>query len=332
MEAIKALKTTIHDGTEHTVFSEYPKPSQCPEDIHWRMVADLELDAMVEEVVRLTDKQVPQRISIPAIQIHLGVADVKDLLTAIDTVVDQVRGTPHMASFPTFRFTPELFVFWKDCADLNRYVWSKAVESATPILNLHKSFLARQSKDWVVAGSLYEEFNSGHGLGQTLTDVGKYRYASRIFRFHINGYGANDAPMSVAADCVPLPLWNSYNFVENKDAADMLSGLGYDLKLRSDKGAKAKTAAAMKKAGKTADRPAAKIKGVKRQRHSEADDRPYPSLPGTSTDSSNVATIEADYHVVSLDRTTYREMVRESGELRAQVRELTNRMRRKDED
>ncbi|MCP3667112.1 MAG: hypothetical protein GY696_32250 [Gammaproteobacteria bacterium] len=127
MEANKALKTTIHDGTEHTAFSEYPKPSQCPEDIQWRMVADLELDALVEEVVRLTEKQVPQRISIPAIQIHLGVADVKDLLTAIDTVVDQVRGTPHMASFPTFRFTPELFVFWKDCANLNRYVWSKAV-------------------------------------------------------------------------------------------------------------------------------------------------------------------------------------------------------------
>ena len=88
----------------------------------------------------------------------------------------------------------------------------------------------------------------------------------------------------------------------------------------------------MKKAGKTADRPAAKIKGVKRQRHSEADDRPYPSLPGTSTDSASVATIEADYHVVSLDRTTYREMIRESGELRAQVRELTNRLRRKDEE
>ncbi len=325
-----ALKITIRDGAEHTLFAEYSRPDNCSEDITWRMAADMELDAIVEEIVRLLDKLSPQRISVPAFQVFLGISDQKDILTAIDMVVDQARGTPHMVSVPTFRYTPSLFVFWSDVTDLNRYVWTKAVESATPILNLHKTFLARQSKDWVVAGTLYVEFNTGHGLGQTLTDVAQYRYAARIFRFHINGYGANNAPMSIASDCVPLPLEKSYNFVENTDIVEMLTGLGCELRHRSEKGQRVKMAAAAKKSGKAPEKPAAKVKGVKRQRHSEADDRPFPSLPGSS--SSNSATLEADYHVVSLDRTTYRDMIRENGEMRSKVRDLTTRMRRKDEE
>ncbi len=51
MEDIKRIELTLEPNTQHCIVSEYESPPNCPVDLGWKCVVEMDLDGVVEMVV-----------------------------------------------------------------------------------------------------------------------------------------------------------------------------------------------------------------------------------------------------------------------------------------
>ena len=332
MEDIKRIELTLEPNTQHCIVSEYESPPNCPVDLGWKCVVEMDLDGVVEMVVKMLERPTAQRISVPALQQFIGLDEREVLETAICTLIDAAAGTPHVISLPTLRFVPGAFLFWGDCAYLNELIWRKSVEANVPVLNIHKTFMSRQGREWITAASLYSEFCSGEGFGTLLNEAGMCRYTSRLCRFHMNGFG-NEAPVTMPPEIRPIDLWRTFLYTENETMAAMLVDMGYTCEGKAAVQAKKKA-----KAKGELSKGDKKVKGEKvlcqqepvpMEVEPEGGDGPVVPVPvpvNVKRQRTNVLSYRrpADYTVISIDKSTFKEMIRDNGLLREDLRKVSS--------
>ena len=302
----------LESESEHVLFSELEKNLICPEEVDWRVLEHQDIELFVEEVLALLERKLPQRITLPAFQAFVGVVPVQEVINAMDGLLESVRGSRHLISIPTMRYVPSAFPSWEDVTKINKFIWQKAVEMAAPILLLHKSFLSRQNGAWVVCPSVYTEFVSNDGLGSELTKNGKYRYAARLLRYH-GSFKSAEPPCQLSEPVVPLPLWNTWAYIENECTWELLNGLGYNMDKRL-----------------TSKRKGGKPRGkVNKRQKAGADDgvavvgeKEKAAAAVNGGRAKNVVTYSAPISVISIDSDTFKRVFRENMELRADLKAL----------
>ena len=229
--ALANLVAQLEANTNHYVLSEMDRPMICPEQIQWVTIETQDMDLLTEKVMALLENESPVRVTLPVLQHFLGVVRIGELISGVENIIDAVRGSCHVVSIPTALYIPQSFPIWGEVEKFNAFVFKKSVEMALPILLLHKSFLTRQKNKWVVSPDCFLEFVTDNGLGQSLTVNAKYRYASRILRFHASLRHA-EPPCQVSSPVVPLPLAETWRYAEKPETAEILQGLGYEVKPR----------------------------------------------------------------------------------------------------
>ena len=80
-------------------------------DLGWKKVMEQELKFMVETVLSMLQRDVPQRLTIPAIQMFVHIASKDKIEKAVLQLFDAAAGTVHMIVVPTLRYQPYLFFF-----------------------------------------------------------------------------------------------------------------------------------------------------------------------------------------------------------------------------
>ena len=83
-------------------------------DLGWKKVMEQELKFMVETVLSMLQRDVPQRLTIPAIQMFVHIASKDKIEKAVLQLFDAAAGTVHMIVVPTLRYQPYLFLFWEE--------------------------------------------------------------------------------------------------------------------------------------------------------------------------------------------------------------------------
>ena len=319
--AKKTIPAELKPNCEHTILSEYEEQEYCPAAIEWKCMTERSLPEFEETVLEMLRRTVPQRMSLPGVNMFVGIVPVDEILRSIDTMVDAVRGTPHVLAIPTFRFLPSIYHLWSEVARLNHHVWQRSAESATPLLHLHKNFLCKQGRDWVAAGGLYSEFVAGMGLGNTLNQAGLFRYVNRLVRFHCAGF-MHEAPSVNLSSMMPLPLWHTYMYVEAPFAAAILEGAGHELRMRPVRSAGKGRGKAVPMEVSSVGEPVKPDRGVqalKRQRVGEAG--PSSSVGRGRGGGQRVVPAMPNYNLISIDKQTFRGLVSDNGDLRSQLRE-----------
>ena len=323
METPKNIPEGLKLNTEHTILSEYEEHDFNTAAIEWKCMVEVPLKEYEETVIEMLSRSMPQRITCPGLQAYLGIVPVEDIFSSIDIMLDAVRGTQHVVAIPTFIFRPALYHLWSEISRINHHIWMRSAESATPLLHLHKNFLCKQGRSWVCAGRLFTEFEQGTGLGSQLNREGLVRYTNRLFRFHCAGF-THEIPMANLSDSAPLPLNETYLFTENLATAALLEGAGFVLTKRPARGAKkakgAKSAQAVPmevETGDGGDKPeCAVVHGVKRQR--SYDDLPTGAI-GRGRGRAKAG--NSDYSLISIDKMTFKGMIKDNGDLRGKLRE-----------
>ena len=283
------LVLQLEKDTRHVIFSDHDRPMICPEEITWVHFESQDIEQLTEMVMAEMEHEMPVRVTLPVLQAFVGVLPPEDLIRAIDQIIDAVRGSCHVVSVPSLRFIPDKFMVWPEVERVNEHIWRRHVEMAIPILLLHKSFLSRQQNKWVVCPQMYLEYVTDTGLGHTLTVNAKYRYSSRLLRFHASLH-RQEPPCQVSSPVVPLPLYQTWSYVEKPETAEILQGLGCELKPR-----------AMNKRGK-------KGKGEKSKGEGKAGVVTYAAPKPIS--------------VISIDEGTFKRVFRENCELRSDLKLL----------
>ena len=227
---VKDLKTT--EGTRHCHLSDQEEPDAIPPQLAWRCCAELTPEMLVELVHTFMEKPEPQRISVGALQVFVGLYKEEEILKCVDSLLEAARGTVHVVSLCTLRYVPNAFIHWSVVDNVNKHIWKLHQEGGLPMLNLHRTFYARQGQAWVTSSHCYQDFMDGSNLGSVLSDVGICRYRSRIVNFHSN-IDRSSAVVREVMSLAPLPLWQTFQYTENEVAAELLSSLGYELKTRS---------------------------------------------------------------------------------------------------
>ena len=340
MEAVNPVQLTLEPNTQHVVFSEFEYPPDCPVDLAWKTILEQEIGVVVEMVLARLENEIPQRVSVPGLQVFVGIVERQVLEETVCKLIQAAKGTPHVVSVPTFRYIPSGFLYWDDCAALNRLIWSKSVDVNVPVLNLHKSFLGHQTKEWIVVGPVYSEFTQDLGLGSTLNESGMTRYTSRLYRFHQNGF-SNAAPSVIPPECRPLELWRTFSYTENPETAEFLGGLGYPLAKRALVKAEAKSR-------KKAVQAKAKVKAVpmvsvdvvpmdvdvpEKEGVAKVEPEPVKSNKG-KRQRPNIIHYNrpAAYSLISIDRETFRSMIKDNGDLRQDLKKVSSVLVANDEE
>ncbi len=303
---INNVVVQIEPGTEHTIISELPRAMVTPTEIEWKTLESQDLEAMQELVFSLLERNTPQRITIPAMQIFADSTPVDQVLGTIDSIFEMVRGSMHVVTFPTLRFIPSAYPTWESVARINAHIMQRSIEFATPILLLHKSFMSRQKGEWVVCPTVYKEYCAGHGLGSELTPNGAYRYAQRLIRFH-GAFHRVEAPCQQSAPVVPLDLWRTWTYTETPLMAEILTEMGHVLERPKRKGGRAK--------GKVFKRQKAANGGVQQAGNGQVN-------PSCSKDNVLTYAAPSPMSIISIDEGTFKKVFRENCQLRQDLKLL----------
>ena len=224
--------TPLVPGTKHYIVSEIEQPFGWEEKIKWITCADQINTELVYTVCQFMSRPEPHRITIAAVGQFVGVMDRKDIFKLIEELLETVNGTKHQLGFTTVRYTPASFMYWSLVSEINKFLWEKASQHGFPILNLHRSFQVKQGQKWAVAPRCFEEFVDGVGFGSTLSPIGLERYQSRLIKFHAAAYDVETACTQKFCDTEPIPLADTYTYVENEATRELLLSLGFTLKER----------------------------------------------------------------------------------------------------
>ena len=335
MEDVRRIEVTLPANTQHVVLSELECPPSCPIDLGWRTEIEQDLPALIETVRELLQRDLPQRLSLPVLQIFVGITGKGELEEAVCKLLSMAVGTQHIIAIPTFRYSPGLFLYWDQIADLNKLVWEKSIAGGVPVLNLHKSYLCKQGREWTAAGSVYEEFCSGTGLGITLTSSGIQRYISRLSRFHMSGF-AHESPVTMPAECRPIELNNTFVFTENPDTAEFLSGLGYKLLTRAEGKALRKKELAKAKSVDVAVAMEVEpevVSGSVVAAKPEVKPKRLQKAKGKRPKGANTAFVSrpSHYDLISIDRVTFRDLIKTNGDLRSDLQKVGKVLVKNDE-
>ncbi len=320
----------VSPGTVHSHLSDVDQPDEIPENLTWRVCQELCPERLLELVMTFVERSEPQRLSISAFQLYVGLYPVNEIKEKIDQVLEVARGTQHIISVCTLRYLPSSFVQWDVISEVNRHIAQRAQEESLPLLNLHRSFLCKQGTDWVTASRCYQDFLMKEALGSVLSDIGVCRYRSRIVSFH-GFFDQNVAVVRPLVEQAPLPLWETFQYTEDPTAAELLSSVGYELKTKegvmkekrvAKKRAK-KIAAALaeqeeaKKAGPADRQEVGVVQRGRRQEKGRKRSR------ARSWDTEKVSVSRPlNYQLMSIDQGTFRDMVSQIGTLKENLRKM----------
>ncbi len=221
----------IQDGREHTVLSDVEEGDSWPASITWITICDRSESQLLDIIQAITKRDAPQRVSIPGCQQFVGVLPVDKICNLVDTVMKFFAGTKHQVVIPTLRYIPVSFMYWEDVFAINKFIWTNAVAYGYGVLNLHRNFMARQTRHWVVHGPCYAEFSADQGLGATMSLEGVKRYEARLLRLHTGGFDVEHTPSVPNKDEMPLPLWSTTCYVQSRSSCEILESLGYRMEV-----------------------------------------------------------------------------------------------------
>ena len=330
----------ISPGTSHVHLSDIESPDCVPDQLNWRCCAELCPERLLELVMSLMEKKEPQRLSMTAHQLFLGLYPVRDIKKSIDDVLEAAKGTHHVISVCTMRYLPSSFVMWDQINDINRHIAQRAQEENLPLLNIHKSFLCRQGPDWVTSGMCYLDFVNKSALGSVLSQIGVCRYRSRIVSFH-SFFDQNVAVVRKVVDQAPLPLWETFQYTEDEVAAELLTSLGYVLKTRVVVSKEKKLAKRRAKrvavalaeqeadkavnGGESGDQGVVQVASNGQRGRRPEKGRKRSHARSWDTERCSV-TRPYNYELMSIDKSTFRGMISQIGDLKESLRKLSKKL------
>ena len=331
-ENLKYVKDlSVSPGTVHSHFADVDQPEDIPENLRWRVCSELCPERLIELIMSYMERKEPQRISVTAFQLYLGIYPEREIKGAIDEVLGAARGTQHVISICTLRYLPSSFIMWDQVSSLNKHIAQRAQEEGLPLLNLHRSFLCRQGADWVTAAMCYQDFVTKEALGSVLSEIGVCRYRSRIVSFH-GFFDQNVAVIKQLVDQTPLPLWETFQYTEDPVASELLSSLGYDLKTRDavmkekrvakKKAKRVAAALAEQEEAKRASVAAGQEESVVQRGRRQEKGRKRSRARSFDTEKVSV-TRPYNYQLMSIDAGTFREMVSQIGTLKENLRKMS---------
>ena len=307
----------LAEGCVHTILSDLEEPGDLSGQVTWVMTAEFDPERFAEVAMSLLESADKQRITAPGVQQFLGIMAIEDILRLIDLLVDRAEATNHILVIPTFIYRPAQYVLWPLVRQVNAYLRHKAIEKSRPLLNLARSFVARQQSDWVASAGCFSEYCDGSGLGSSMSETGMTRYVSRLLRFHVFLDSGVESPVPEDKECAPLPLWCTFSFTEKSETAEILSSFGYNLRKRkADRAAK-----------KVARRKlsVAKGKAVKEEKRVVMGEPEKVEVMDTGDQ-------QGDYSVLPIDAVTFRSMVAQIGTLKKELCEEKDCSKGKDKE
>lgn len=316
----------VSPGTSHHHLSDVEEPESVPPQLNWRFCGELCPERLLELVLSFMEKSQPQRLSISAMQLYIGLYPEREILKVIDEILESARGTCHVLSICTVRYLPSQFISWDSVNVINRHIAQRSQEGGLPLLNLHKSFLQRQGSDWVTSGLCYRDFVEKTALGSVLSDMGICRYRSRIISFH-GHFDQSVAVVKTIVDQAPLPLWNTYQYTEDDVASELLTSLGYELRTRAAVDKEKKVA--KKKAKRVAAALAEQREAVEAEKDASGGQkraRGRGQENGRKRARSCTVTRPYNYTLMSIDTQTFRDMVTQIGDLKEKLRQSVKKV------
>lgn len=235
MDICKPREICLLEGTVHTVISDVEEGSNWPQEVTWITCCEKTESQLLDVIQAIVERDDPQRVSVPGIQQFVGVLPVDKVCHLVDNVMKSFVGTKHQVVIPTVRFIPASFMYWEHVFAVNKFIWSQAVAYGFGVLNLHRNFMARQSRSWVVHGPCYAEFSADQGLGAMMSCEGVKRYEARLLRLHTSGFDVEHTPSVPVGDVMPLPLWSTAGFCQNRGCCELLESLGYVMEVPKPK-------------------------------------------------------------------------------------------------
>ena len=320
----------VSPGTSHCHLSDVEEPDSVPPQLNWRYCGELCPERLLELIFSYMEKGQPQRLSISAFQLFVGLHPEREIIKVIDEALEAAKGTAHIISICTLRYLPSSFVTWDTVNNINRHIARRSQEEGLPMLNLHKSFLQRQGSDWVTSGLCYQDFVEKSALGSVLSAMGVCRYRSRIISFH-GHFDQNVAVVKPLVDQAPLPLWYTYQYTEDDVASELLTSLGYELKTRVmavKEKKKAKKLAKRVEAAKALQQEPVNGEGVGKavaQQRGRKQERGRKRARSWDSEKCSV-TRPYNYTLMSIDTETFRGMVSQIGDLKEKLRQAVKKL------
>ena len=320
MDVLKTKTINLKEGTVHTIVSDQEEVDGWPQEITWITCMEKSEEQLMDTLEAIVRRDTPQRVSVPGLQMFCGVMPVDRLCKLVDRIMECFAGTQHRVVIPTARYVPAAFMFWEACFKLNKHIWSQAVAYGFGVLNLHRNFMSRQSRSWVVHGPCYTEFNEDTGLGTNLSEEGLKRYEARMLRLHTNGFDVEHPPC-VPVEAMPLPLWSSAGYCNSRSCCDLLESLGYEMQVPKRRKQVTKEGVRVARQGQVA--PVAVLpRGAKRGRTDSVGQESVRSgrgrgrggVPPRDVSGNKIATLQ-------LEAGTVRSMIRQIADLKMVVRQ-----------
>ena len=155
MDAMIQREVQLMEGTTHTTISDVEEGFGWPTDVTWITCCERSESQLLDLVQSIVGRSTPQRVSIPGVQYLIGVLPVDKICGLVDKVIKLFLGTKHQVVIPTLRFIPASFMYWEHVQAVNSHIWTQSVSHGYGVLNLHRTFMVRQSRQWVVYGPCY---------------------------------------------------------------------------------------------------------------------------------------------------------------------------------
>ena len=335
MDVSLVKEIQLKEGTQHTIISDQEELDGWPQEVTWITCVEKSEVQLLDTIQAIVRWDTPQRVSIPGLQMFCGVLHVDAICRLVDTIIKCFAGTKHQVIIPTVRFVPAAFMWWEQTFALNKYIWAQAVAHGCGVLNLHRNFMARQSRSWVVHGPCYAEFCEDTGLGATLSSEGMKRYEARLLRLHSGGFDREYPPAVPLNDQMPLVLWSTAGYCNSRSCSELLESLGYKMAIPK-----------RERAGRKAAEQAQTVKGAKVSRGSKRgrslsvgpEQEPVgPSRASRGRGRGRVSPRDSSGNIIStfqLEEGTVRSMIRQISDLKllVQVRDDEIQRARKEQE
>ena len=122
-------------------------------------------------------------------------------------------------TYPTLPYKPSLEHIWPELADLNQWLKSETLSLHATPFNFNK-WISKQARDnnklREIRGTMYVEYNTKVGLGETLTYEAKESVTNHLIVHHITGVRyIVDISINNEAPPVPLARTGGYQMVES---------------------------------------------------------------------------------------------------------------------
>ena len=305
-------EVVLAEGTRHTILSDVEESGEFPVQISWVCTVELDTERFLELALSILSNPEPQRLSCPGLNQFVGIFSVTRICEMIEVMAEAAENTPHILVVPTFIYRPSQYNVWADTKEINTYLRRRSIDKSMPLLNLGRSFMARQQSDWVPAGCCFHEYVEGIGLGTRFSSAGMTRYVSRLIRFHSFLDSGMESPLLDQAETAPLAPWLTFQFTEKAETAAILTEYGYNLRKR-------KAARMEKKVEKKALKRRQSGEKVKAQVKVKA------KVVAPVCETEVVEAMETDdlpgqYNVLPVDVSTFRSMVSQVKDLKAEVK------------